>query len=39
VADEMLDRLSNHRDRLEVADARVKLQNDLRTTALRAIAT
>lgn len=28
----------NHRARLEVADARIKLQNDLRTTALGAIA-
>jgi len=28
----------DHRDRLEVVDARTKLQNDLRTTALQAIA-
>jgi Pentapeptide repeats (8 copies) len=34
---EVLDRLGD-RDRLEVSDARVKLQNDLRTTALQAIA-
>jgi len=38
VPDEVLDRLGDHRDRLAVADARVKLQNDLRTTALQAIA-
>jgi Pentapeptide repeats (8 copies) len=38
VPDEVLSHLSDHRDRLEVADARVKLQNDLRTTALQAIA-
>jgi Pentapeptide repeats (8 copies) len=34
---ETLERLSD-RDRLELADARVKLQNDLRTTALQAVA-
>jgi Pentapeptide repeats (8 copies) len=37
VPSEALDRLSD-RDRLEVADARLKLQNDVRTTALQAIA-
>jgi hypothetical protein len=35
---EVLDRLSNNRDRLEVASARIKLQNDVRTTALQAVA-
>jgi hypothetical protein len=34
---EVLDSLEG-RDRLELADARIKLQNDLRTTALQAIA-
>lgn len=37
VPDEVLDRLSD-RERLEVAEARVRLQDDLRTTALQAIA-
>jgi Pentapeptide repeats (8 copies) len=37
VPTEVLERLGD-RDRLEVADARLKLQNDLRTTALQAIA-
>jgi uncharacterized protein YjbI with pentapeptide repeats len=37
VSAEVLERLSD-RDRLEVTNARLKLQNDLRTTALQAIA-
>jgi uncharacterized protein YjbI with pentapeptide repeats len=38
VSQEVLDHLSDDRARVEVADARVKLQNDLRATALQAIA-
>jgi uncharacterized protein YjbI with pentapeptide repeats len=38
VPKEILDGFGNHRDRLEVTDARIKLRNDLRTTAMQALA-